>query len=233
MKFWVALALCVELIGAISLLNLHDKKSHEVFTAGAVGMTGPTGNLIVPMVKSDKEIRDTVVRLKGEEGMCSGEQVSAPSGKSYIISAKHCVDLAVDGKMAVQLPSGKITFKRILARDENSDLLILEGSDELPSLSIAASDFPTEKVRTFTHGHNMDTYQTSGEIIQEKMIEAAGPGGIDINFCTVTTASIVPGSSGGVLVDPKGDLVGVASITDGYFSYFVRLSDIKTFLKDK
>lgn len=46
----------------------------------------------------------------------------------------------------------------------------------------------------------------------------------------VIGAKIVPGSSGGAIVDELGDLAGIASATDGDFGYMVRLSDIRAFI---
>lgn len=44
------------------------------------------------------------------------------------------------------------------------------------------------------------------------------------------SAKIVPGSSGGAIVDERGDLAGIASATDGDFGYMVRLQDIRAFV---
>ena len=46
----------------------------------------------------------------------------------------------------------------------------------------------------------------------------------------VTTAPIVPGSSGGMAVNDDNELVGIASATGEGFHYFVRLCDIQKFL---
>jgi len=47
----------------------------------------------------------------------------------------------------------------------------------------------------------------------------------------VSTARIIPGSSGGPLLNSANELVGIASATDGEISSFVALSDIQHFLK--
>lgn len=47
---------------------------------------------------------------------------------------------------------------------------------------------------------------------------------------TATTAEIVPGSSGGAIVNASGDIIGIASMTDGHFGYIVRLLDIQIFI---
>jgi V8-like Glu-specific endopeptidase len=55
-------------------------------------------------------------------------------------------------------------------------------------------------------------------------------------MCVVDTmemasnADIVPGSSGGVVLDDDDQVVGVVSAGDGHFGYFVSTSDIRSFL---
>lgn len=211
-------------------------------------------------MRSESWLRSRVVKLSSARGMCSGEQIHAPSGVDYILSAGHCKDLAVNDEMTVTDAEGNVTKRKVIAEDPSSDLLLIEGIPGLRGLDIADSDSAKEHVRTFTHGSNMATFKTEGEIIQSKQIQIL----VDIimneeqeakcvrypkfhkismdtffgeiKACvmeldeTASTASIVPGSSGGMLVDDSGDLVGVASCTDGKFGYFVSLHDIKKFL---
>lgn len=62
-------------------------------------------------------------------------------------------------------------------------------------------------------------------------------GVVTIKFCVlvvdenVTTLPISPGSSGGMVVNENGDLVGIVSMGDGEFSYIVLLKDIQAFIK--
>ena len=46
----------------------------------------------------------------------------------------------------------------------------------------------------------------------------------------VSTAKVVPGSSGAGVLGMGGDLVGIVSASDGDFGFFVPLSDIQRFL---
>lgn len=210
------------------------------------------------MAKSDDYIRHRVVRLKSAQGMCSGEQVRAPSGKDYILSAAHCMGIAdANGVFNVIDEDGNSMGRKLIAEDPDSDLILLEGLPGVRGLDIAQAASRFQHVRTFTHGHNFDTYTTEGVLVQEsnvtiptsiaigeeaekkcisqpkyRLINIFGP----INVCAlsvdeqVTTAVIVPGSSGGPIVDDKGRLIGVASATGEGFSYLVRLSDIQRFL---
>lgn len=209
--------------------------------------------------RSDSDIRDNVVMLRNAQGMqCSGIQVKAPSGKPYILSAGHCKPIAdADGQITVITEDHKTIKRHVIAEDMWSDLLLIEGLPTRDALSIASSTRRFAEVRTFTHGAGHDTYQTKGVIVDDHLSQAmmsfienekeraactASPKNkvytiIFGDVCvlsvleTTATATIVPGSSGGALVDSRGDLVGIASMTDGNFGYFVRLKDVKQFLQ--
>jgi len=191
--------------------------------------------------KSNEYFREHAVKLESAEGMCSGEQVKAPSGENYILTAAHCKGIAKDGSMKVILENGKSLQRKIVAEDANSDLLLLEGVPALQGLEIADYALMHEHVRTYTHGARMDTYRSDGEIIMQEevkiiaflitsdaeqdrcnaqpkyksmdMMTFFGP----ISACVIdiveyaTTASITHGSSGGMVVDDNDKLVGIVS----------------------
>lgn len=205
--------------------------------------------------KSDSYLRERVVKLVSPKGSCSGEQIIAPSGENYILTAAHCLVLKdANNSIEVITESGEHLSRRVIAEDHASDLLLLEGLPNLKGLSIASSSRNKEEVRTFTHGRGFDTYQTKGVLIQDsraqmltedyncslnyskyKIVEI-DLGFFPIKVCIIdviekaTTALIVPGSSGGMVVNSYGNLVGVVSAGDGTFGYLVTLSDIQSFL---
>lgn len=207
---------------------------------------------------SDAHIRSRIVRIVSDRGMCSGQQIHAPSGQDYILTAGHCNVLAsADGTYTVKTDDGKTLSRRLIGEDPNSDLLLLEGLPGAKGLDIAAYSWQGERVKTYTHGRNLDTYTTEGEYIQTEMIDIPLfrlESDSDKQRCTkspkfrlfeeegwcalhiveeVSTAFISPGSSGGAIVDSDGKLIGVASASDGRgFFYFVTLSDIKSFLRN-
>lgn len=209
--------------------------------------------------KSDRYIRNRIVRIKNERGMCSGEQVRAPSGKDYILSAAHCDGMAdKDGIFHIIMEDGTRIDRKRVSVDPLSDLLLIEGIPGIRGLDIAKSIGRFQKLRNFSHGHDYDTYVTQGDVVQDSRIQimtgiilseedlkaCSGAPKFKIGYMyniipiclldvteTVTTIPIVPGSSGGADVNDQGELVGVNSASDGEgFGFIVRLSDIQSFL---
>ncbi len=212
--------------------------------------------------KSEHFIKNRVIKLTSGQGGCSGEQIHAPSGKDYILTAAHCIVLKNESnEIQATTEYGVSLPRKIIAEDPYSDLLLLEGIPGLRGLDIAESDYRNQEIRTFTHGALLDTYKTTGVLINDREVqvpidiisseaqEAAcikmpknKVGEINIfglfvfKVCVLnvdeiaTTAMIVPGSSGGPVVDGYGDLVGVVSAGGNGFGWLVTLHDIRHFL---
>lgn len=199
------------------------------------------------------------VKLYSSAGSCSGVQVKAPSGISYILTAGHCNILASpQNTIQVETETHLILERRIVAEDPSSDLMLLEGVPNLKGLEPASEYNMKEDIMTFTHGKGYATYKSSGRLIQLANIKVlidvmnegskvlcdkpknmiahleTSSGFVAACLLSVTemasTAKIVPGSSGGMVVDQKGRLVGIASATGADFSMFVQLDDIRAFL---
>jgi len=201
---------------------------------------------------------------ENNRGTCTGEQVKAASGTEYILTAGHCAGLANEqGSIKVITEDGREMMRKIIAEDANSDLLLLEAAPNTRAMEIAANIHSSEHLRSFTHGQGLDTYKTEGEYVQEQEVEiplfivtSDNEGkcnmpklkmkdmpiffGFMVKVCSlvvktaITTVPIVPGSSGGPIVNDNGDLTGVASASapDSFISILVRLQDIQNFLKN-
>lgn len=212
--------------------------------------------------KSDDYLRARVVKISNErKGMCSGEQVRAPSGQDYILTAAHCRPLETDGSMMITTEDGKTLMRKIIAEDDKSDLLLIEGIPNLEGLSIANDGYLKQHVRSFTHGNNFATWKSDGVLVDVKKIQFVinyietpeeeakcnSPKsevqsiqtffGMEIKVCVsnfyevASTVFIVPGSSGGPIVNDDGELVAVVSASDGRgFTYFVLPADVRSFL---
>jgi S1-C subfamily serine protease len=211
----------------------------------------------MPDVRSDAYIRDRVVKLQGDVGGCSGIQVQAPSGKVYILSARHCQKISSDGDITATDEQGHTKKVTIIAVDKDSDLLLLTPMS-IKFITIADKLSLHEHVHTLTHGNMNPTYRTDGEALIDRLVEVALAEIIsdeDVKACQasggkvypsffslvcvgelnvrITTAWVAPGSSGGAALNENGQLIGIVSLSSGLFSGIVRLEDITRFLKDK
>lgn len=208
---------------------------------------------------SRSELASKVVKLRGVNGgQCSGSQVRAPSGVSYILTAAHCRPLAnAEGLIEVERQDGRKIARKVLAEDDSSDLLLLEGIPGLKGLDIAKSVSRNgERLFSLTHGGGMAIWGSEGETVGELHIDiligferctAKGSKyaykdievgwGIKAPACVlsvdemVTTLRLIPGSSGGMIVNRWGQLVGVCSSGSSAFTNLVLLQDIRRFIE--
>lgn len=204
--------------------------------------------------KPEKYIRDRVVMIQGNGISCTGVQIRAASGINYILTAGHCNKTIVEGKVSVVTEDGNRRLRWVLGEDPTSDLLLVEGLPNATGLDLATSEHANEPVRAVTHGGAKPLYETKGVLLGYEVSKAAMKPAADKSECpeskyeileipeigltmcvlaveeVVTTASIVPGSSGGPVLNEANEVVGIASMTDGYFGYLVKLSDIRLFL---
>lgn len=225
-----------------------------VLIFGSVGMHKAAAN---HAKSSDSYIRNRVLLLKSKMGSCSAIQVKAPSNKVYVLSAAHCREI-VRTKDAKLIDENRREYKaKIVDVDVEHDLLLLEAVDNR-SIEVARSVHDHEKIHTLSHGRGMPTYRTDGELLEERPVMRLGVSTEDkeefekcmsaqdeigmlisalTGECTyvlrsmLSTAMVQPGSSGGAALNEAGQLIGIISNSDGYFSGLVPLHDIQDFLK--
>lgn len=231
------------------------------FLVAAIALTGCHRK--APHVLSDSEIRSSVVKLDSGRGSCSGSQIEAPSGNKYILTAAHCIVLAQDGIIHVVTEDAGSYFSRVVEEDDKADLLLLEPAPGVPAIKIAKDLSRHQHLKSFTHGNGYPTYSTEGQYIGEDIAQflvgeintdadranCAKPknkiekidffGIAEIEVCTVkvvesvTTVKLVPGSSGGLIVNDDGEMAGVCSAGNQDFNYLVTLKDIHRFLEKR
>lgn len=210
------------------------------------------------MKAEDSYIRDRVVMLEGKLGSCSGIEITANSGKHYILSAAHCTEISNNGKMEAIRENGSKFNPSIIKVDRVHDLLIMT-SEDATGIRVGEHIYRHQHVRTLTHGGGMPTYRTDGEVLDEQEIKVMAfiiqsqqdeircksvetrkviPGFfIFPPYCeakmkeVAVTAKIVPGSSGGPVLNDAGELIGIVSSSGGDFGYMVPLHDVKAFLR--
>lgn len=223
------------------------------------GITAIGANKIILNGKSsDSYIRNRVVMLMGDQGGCSGIEITVPSNNHYILTARHCKGISSTDAMTATLENGRTKLVRIVDISKETDLMLLTPADGR-SITVAEKVDLYEHVHTLTHGGMQPTYRTDGEMLKPNDLEFPVfeiQSADDLNKCmsvkgqhvssmmffqicvssirlNMTTAMVIPGSSGGPVLNANGELVGIVSGTTGFFSAIVPLEDIHAFLADK
>ncbi len=152
----------------------------------------------------------SIVRLqvrRPEGGAIGSGFVIAPS---WIATNLHVIDGADEAW--VQSREGlRFSVRRVIAMDEVRDLAIIEIiAPSLPALRLADSDSLSEGERVYAIGNpfGLDYTITEGLFSGRRRISDAPP--IDVLQVSV---SLSPGSSGGPLLNGRGEVVGVAART--------------------
>lgn len=207
---------------------------------------------------SDEYVRDRVLKLYGEHGQCTGILVKAKDSKTYTLTASHCQGMINSkGEVYAEDNHKQKHIIKLIKEDPYSDLMLLTGIDGVEGIDIAKEYIDHQKVHAITHGAGLDSFRTDGEIVQ--IMQSGAPlypitSEEEYNKCVsqpktrpielfilkacymvvdqmYTTVQIVPGSSGGPLLNDKGELIGIASMYSDMFGIFVSLNDIHRFMK--
>lgn len=200
---------------------------------------------------SDYYVRHRVFKLFNKGiGSCTGIQIRADSGTVYMLTAAHCRPILIYNILIAEDEDGKRTPIKFIAEDPRSDLMLLTSADD-KYVDIAKGASKQQKVHTITHGMGLPSFRTDGELLNIQEIQVPIPGvehcvgpkyKFDFLFsvCVLdvmqyhTTAWIIPGSSGGPLLDESGHLLGIATATTAvHLSSFVTLKDIHAFLQNR
>lgn len=142
------------------------------------------------------------------EGLGSGVIINADKG--YVVTNNHVINNA--NKIRVQLNNGKEYQAKLIGRDEQSDIALLQLTDAQPKdlTSIKMADSDALRVGDFAvavgNPFGLGQTATSG------IVSALGRSGLNLegleNFIQ-TDASINRGNSGGALVNLNGELIGI------------------------
>ncbi|WP_192458346.1 serine endoprotease DegQ [Musicola keenii] len=140
------------------------------------------------------------------EGLGSGVIISAE--KAYVLTNNHVINNA--DKIRVQLNDGREYDAKLIGRDEQTDIALLQLVDAKNLTEIKMADSDQLRVGDFAvavgNPFGLGQTATSG------IISALGRSGLNLegleNFIQ-TDASINRGNSGGALVNLKGELIGI------------------------
>ena len=175
----------------------------------------------------DLDVRNELVLLKRvDHGSCSGVRVKY-QGQYFTISAGHCYDLNFEGYVLQFDESGDKQVLEILKVDHVKDLMLLT-SPVHSGVYLADTIVPHTRVHTITRGAVFPSFRTEGEIfVINRFIPELG------GYKCISTAPVVPGSSGGPVLSARNQLIGIVSAEDRYgFSYFTCVNDIEAFLDE-
>ncbi|NLS43036.1 serine endoprotease DegQ [BEV proteobacterium] len=140
------------------------------------------------------------------EGLGSGVIIDAAKG--YVLTNNHVINNA--DKIRVQLNDGREYNAKLLGRDEQSDIALLQLNDakNLQEVKIADSD----QLRVGDFAVAVGNPFGLGQTATSGIISALGRSGLNLegleNFIQ-TDASINRGNSGGALVNLNGELIGI------------------------
>lgn len=140
------------------------------------------------------------------EGLGSGVIIDAAKG--YILTNNHVINNA--DKISVQLNDGREYVAKLIGRDEQSDIALLQVADakNLTAVKLADSD----KLRVGDFAVAVGNPFGLGQTATSGIISALGRSGLSLegleNFIQ-TDASINRGNSGGALVNLNGELIGI------------------------
>ena len=144
-----------------------------------------------------------------ESGIGSGVIYDA---SGWILTNRHVVEGAQDGKVQVELKDGRQFEGRVYGTDTLTDLAIVKVDEpDLPVSAIGTSDGLKIGQLVIAIGSPLGMYSfsvTSG-ILSGKGRDIAVDGGQRITNLLQTDAAINPGNSGGPLVDATGSVVGI------------------------
>ncbi|MFD1804467.1 serine endoprotease DegQ [Mixta tenebrionis] len=140
------------------------------------------------------------------EGLGSGVIIDAQKG--YVLTNNHVVNGA--DKISVQLSDGRDYDARLIGRDEQTDIALiqLQNAQNLTQIKVADSD----RLRVGDFAIAIGNPFGLGQTATSGIISALGRSGLNLegleNFIQ-TDAAINRGNSGGALVNLNGELIGI------------------------
>jgi len=140
------------------------------------------------------------------EGLGSG--VIIDTAKGYVLTNNHVVNNA--DKITVQLNDGREYKAKLIGKDDQSDIAVIQLIDAKNLTQIAMADSDALQVGDFAIA--VGNPFGLGQTVTSGIVSALGRSGLNLegleNFIQ-TDASINRGNSGGALLNLKGELIGI------------------------
>ncbi|PHM46998.1 serine endoprotease DegQ [Xenorhabdus miraniensis] len=145
-------------------------------------------------------------RSRPFKGLGSGVIIDA--NKGYVLTNSHVIENA--NKIRVQLNDGREYSAKLVGRDPQTDIALLELKDAKNLTAIKFAD--SDQLRVGDYAVAIGNPFGLGQTVTSGIISALGRSGLNLegleNFIQ-TDASINRGNSGGALINLKGELIGI------------------------
>ncbi|WP_237386556.1 serine endoprotease DegQ [Xenorhabdus sp. Sc-CR9] len=145
-------------------------------------------------------------RSRPFKGLGSGVIIDAEKG--YVLTNSHVIENA--NKMRVQLNDGREYSAKLIGRDPQTDIALLQLKDAKNLTTIKFAD--SDQLRVGDYAVAIGNPFGLGQTVTSGIISALGRSGLNLegleNFIQ-TDASINRGNSGGALINLKGELIGI------------------------
>ncbi len=216
---------CTALGGVVGGLVAVHSMQHQLDPGFDLGPLPPAAASRTPTSVAAVAARDTpsVVMIKVDDGAATGSGFVISGG--YIVTNNHVVTLdgeATGASLQIYLGNGSSVAGQLVGRDPYSDIAVIRaaGVAGLPALPLGNSDNVAVGDPVIAIGSPLglaDTV-TSGIIsaLDRPIQPGAGNGTApEVYFDAIQTdAPINPGSSGGPLVNARGQVIGVDAALD-------------------
>lgn len=188
---------------------------------------GSFGKIFCGAATSDR-LKKSVVRIEGSYGEGSGFFIN----ESQILTNFHVINEEASPK--VILPDGKIVTPTKIIGDKNADLALLYIDDKYPDFVYPLPDELEfiENEPLISAGYALGTEilgkptVVKGNYIDYRTSKKSPVGYVQTNI------SLVPGMSGGPLVDQCGNLVGVNTMGVAGLSLFIGAQNVSTLISN-
>lgn len=192
---------------------------------------------VSPHAHDDYVRNRTVLLHLPTGGSCTGTMTQSPyNGKYYIVTAGHCFHPApptqyIGGDSTYgELENGQIAYLELLKVDYTNDIAVLDNPWSR-GLTIGNLASPHESVKVIAWGAGVPPYVSCGEIIRSVFVFDNDGHAVQR---LLSSARIIPGCSGGPMVNDNNELVGIMLITyeESAFSNGTPTFVITDFMKD-
>lgn len=194
--------------------------------------------------ESNAYVRTRVVQLFGDDGgRCSGFLVKSKKGRIFILTARHCQSHLFNERMIAADSKGSLYSVKVIKVSTVGDVMLLDGFGKT-YLELAENNKQFERVHTIAYHNSRGPYREDGDCICfSDALPLYAPLTMPCNTSNkavlggtmIMSMKVIPGASGGPILNYKDQIVGIVSYIDyeTEYSYSPTLLDIREILKDR